>query len=40
MPEVGFFIENVTGENTVYKREVKSVIGKLSITSSQRPFIK
>lgn len=31
----GFFIENVTGENTGRKREVKSIIGKLPITSSQ-----
>ncbi|TFI52530.1 ISKra4 family transposase [Mastigocladus laminosus UU774] len=36
MPEVGgFFIENVTEENTGHKRFVKSIIGKLPITSSQ-----
>jgi hypothetical protein len=36
MPEVGVFLPlNVTGEDTGRKREVKSIIGKLPITSSQ-----
>jgi hypothetical protein len=36
MPAVGVFLPlNVTGEKTGHKREVKSVIGKLPITSSQ-----
>lgn len=34
MPSVGFFIENVTGESTGYKRFVKSIIG-IPITSYQ-----
>ena len=36
MPEVGVFLPlNVTGENTGHFRVVKSIIGKLPITSSQ-----
>lgn len=30
-----FFIENATGESTGHKREIKSIIGKLPVTSSQ-----
>ncbi|WP_375495424.1 hypothetical protein [uncultured Nostoc sp.] len=36
MPEVGVFLPlNVIGENTGHKREIKSIIGKVPITSSQ-----
>lgn len=36
MPEVGVFLPlNVTGESTGYKRQVKSIIAELPITSSQ-----
>jgi hypothetical protein len=31
----GFFIRNVTVESTGHKREIKRIIGKLSVTSSQ-----
>jgi hypothetical protein len=36
MPCVGVFLPlNVTGENTGHRREIKSIIGKLPVTSSQ-----
>lgn len=36
MPEVVFFfIKNVTGESRGYKRQIKSIMGELQITSSQ-----